>query len=113
MQNTLILILAFVILVVAMLAIPRWRLKRGIRQVIKIFRKHNALSIRNAREVYEMGFHGRGFLEVMVRGHDYQQYALRELLKAGVIQSTEDGRLYLSEDRLIESGLTKGISFPR
>jgi len=93
-----------------MIVIPRWRLKRAIRQVIRIFRKHNATDAKNAKTIDELGLRPRGFIQGMFRGRDYKPYALGGLMNTGVIQQTEDGRFYLSEEKLMESGLERRVS---
>jgi len=90
-----------------MFVIPGWRLGRAIRQVIQIFRKHNAISVKNARTDSELGLRPLGILERMFRLRDYKPYALTVMIKAGVVQQTEDGRLYLSEEKLSASTLSK------
>jgi hypothetical protein len=41
--------------------------------------------------------------QAIIRGQDYKMTALAVLKKAEVIQSTEDGKLYLSEEKLSNS----------
>jgi hypothetical protein len=92
--------------------ISRWRSKRAVRQVIAIFRQNSALDKKTAKTIDELGLKPRGFKEGMFRGRDFKPYALNALVKAGVLQSTEDGRLYLAEDTLTSSGL-EGRVYPR
>ena len=65
---------------VVLFIVSQWRLKRAIRQVIRIFREHNAISINNSKTIEELGMRSRGMLERMFRGRDYKQYALRALI---------------------------------
>ena len=90
--------------------VPRWRLRHAIRQVIQIFKEHNATDIKNAKTVDELGLRPRSMMEGMFRGRDYKPYALSALIRAEIIQTTEDGKLYLSEDKLIASGLERRVS---
>ncbi|MCJ7426464.1 MAG: hypothetical protein MUO17_04975 [Dehalococcoidales bacterium] len=92
--------------------IPRWRLKRAIRQVIAIFRQNSALDKKTAKTIDELGLKPRGFAERMFHGRDFKPYALNALVKAGIIKGTGDGRLYLAEDTLMASGL-EGRVHPR
>jgi hypothetical protein len=92
-------------LLLALFIIPRWRLRRAVRQVIAIFRNNNAIDKKTAKTVDELGLRPRGFVEGMFRGRDFKPYALTALLKADIIKSTEDGRLYLVEEKLMESGV--------
>ena len=61
----------------------------------------------------ELGLRPQGMMGGMFKGRDYNQYALSLLMKADIIQTTEDGKLYLSEDRLLASGIDSGASYPR
>jgi predicted deacetylase len=98
------------LLLVGLFVIPRWLLRRAARQVINIFREHNATNSKNARTIDELGLRPPGVLERMMRRRDYKPYALSVLMQAEIIQATEDGKLYLSEEKLAEFGLEKGVS---
>jgi hypothetical protein len=73
--------------------------------VIAIFRRNSALDKKTAKTIDELGLRPRGFVEGMFHGRDFKPHALDGLLKAGIIKSTEDGRLYLVEDKLMDSGI--------
>ncbi len=106
--NTIIItILIFVVLLAAIFVIPGWRLKRAMRQVVQIFRRHNATDAKNAKTDDELGLRPRPFLERMFSLRDYKPYALTVLIRAEVVKQTEDGKLYLSEDKLMDSKLRK------
>ena len=100
-------------MLLALLVIPRWLMRRAGRQVIEIFRKHNAIDSKTARTVDELGLRPPGMWERMMRRRDYKPHALNALMQGGVIQVTEDGRLYLSEEKLANFGLEKGTSVYR
>lgn len=113
-MNDVIAIALFVgVSLLALFIVPQWRLKRAIPKVIRIFREYYATGSKNAKTVDELGFKPQGTLQRMLKGRDYKQYALKALMKAEIIQATEDGRLYLSEDKLAASGLDKGTSYYR
>jgi len=112
-ETVIIAVLLFGLLILALFIIPRWRLKRAIRQVIQIFRNSSATDIKHAKTADELGLSPRGMIDGMFRGRDYKPYALNALRKAEIIQSTEDGKLYLSEDKLMESGLERGVQYRR
>ena len=107
MTNTLFIVLMLVIAGLGFFVVPRWLSRRAIFQVISIFREHNAIGIKNAKTSDELGFRQRSMLEGIFRRRDYKLDALTALIKAGVIQMTEDGRLYLSEEKLLSSKLYK------
>ena len=69
-------------------------------KVIEIFRQHNALGIRDAKTLQELGLERPNFSQRIVRGRDFKQYALQILIKRGIICMTEDGRLYMVENKL-------------
>jgi hypothetical protein len=91
-------------------AIPRWLMRRAARQVIKIFRAQNATENKNARTIDELGLRPPGMMERMMRRRDYKPQALNALVQVGVVKVTEDGKLYLSEEKLAEIGFEKGAS---
>ena len=113
MSTALLIVILLALLVVGMFVLPRWRMNRAISQVIWIFREHNAVSIKNAKRGEELGFRQPGMMEGILTRRDYKRYALMALIKAEIIQTTEDGRLYLSEERLISSRLYKPQSVSR
>jgi hypothetical protein len=114
MNNDVVLIIAAIVLMLlALIFIPQWRLKRAVRQVIRIFRESNAVGIGNAKSLDELGLRPKGMLEGMFRGRDYKQYALTSLMRAEIVIMTEDGDYYLAEDKLLQSGLEKSTSYYR
>jgi len=113
MENVIIIVLIVVLALLALFIIPQWRLRRATRQVIRIFMELNATSVKNAKTIDELGLRPRGRLEGLLRTRDYKPQALDGLWKAEIVQTTEDGRLYLSEDRLIGSGLDRGAPYYR
>ena len=106
-------ILIFVLLIGALFVIPHWRLKRAMRQVIQIFKNSSATDFKNAKTASELGLRPPTMREEMFRRRDYKPYALSTLIRAEIIQRTEDGKLYLAEDRLMASGIEGKISQPR
>ncbi|HUT97007.1 MAG TPA: hypothetical protein VMW60_02685 [Dehalococcoidales bacterium] len=104
-------VLILILLLLGLYVIPRWRLKRAIRQVIAVFRRNSALDKKTAKAIDELGLKPRGFTEGMFRGRDFKPHALNALVKAEIVKSTEDGRLYLAEDVLFASGL-EGRVYP-
>jgi len=107
-------ILFFIALLVIGIVTSRWRMKRAMRQVILIFREHAATSSRTAKVAGELGLGSQGgMMAGMFKGRDYKKYALDMLMRAEIIQVTEDGKLHLSEDKLLASGIDSGASYPR
>lgn len=112
MSNAVFIVLILLFMLLVLFIVPQWRLKRAIHQMIRIFREQNAIGIDNSKTIDELGMRSPGMLERMLRGRDYKQYALRALIKAEIIQTTEDGKLYLSEEKLFASGLGGNLSNP-
>jgi hypothetical protein len=97
-------------LFLAFFVIPRWLTRRAARQVIKIFRKQSATDGKTARTIDELGLRPPSMFQRMGRRRDYKPHALDALLRVGVVQATEDGKLYLSEAKLAELGFEKSAS---
>ena len=111
-MNDILIIVGMVILVlVALFIIPQWRLKRTIPKVIQTFREEGALDMKHAKTPDELGFKPRGMLQQIIYGRDYKKYALTYLMNAGIVLQTEDDKLYLSEQGLIESGIDSGTYY--
>src|SRR4030042_5056385 len=97
----------FVLIILAIFGItlfilPRFMLKRAMSQVIRVFRGHRSLSKENAKTVEELGLKPHGFMERFMKPRDYKPYALQILSRQGILCQTEDGRFYLSEEKLNE-----------
>jgi hypothetical protein len=72
---------------------------------VAIFEHNNALDVRSARTIDELGLKPPTCLEGMMRMRDFKPYALQILMKAEVVSQTDGGRLYLSQDRLAATNL--------
>lgn len=107
MNNIVLIVLVVVLMLVAMFIIPQWRLRRAISQVIQIFREQGAIDAKSARTVIDLGLKSRNMMEGMFKGRDYKKYALDALRRGEIIQEVDNGKMYLSEDRLFASNLAK------
>ena len=97
----LLLFLIFMILTLGgILFLYAFQSKRALFKVIGIFCQHEALGIRDAKTLRELGLESPDFFQKMVRPRDYKQYALQILMKQGTIVENADGRLYLVEETL-------------
>jgi hypothetical protein len=97
----LLLFLIFMILTLGgILFLYAFQSKRALFKVIGIFCQHEALGIRDAKTLRELGLESPDFFQKMVRPRDYKQYALQILIKRGMVSVTEDGKLFLVEDNL-------------
>ena len=77
--------------------------RRAVIQVISIFRKKKAIGKDNAKTIDELGLRPPGFKKRLISLRDYKPRALEALIHAKIVQVTEEGRLYLSEEKLIKT----------
>ncbi len=77
--------------------------RRAIFKVIEIFYQHNALGMKDAKTLHQLGLERPDFLQRITRRRDYKQNALQILIKRGIISENEDGRLYMVEEKLDEN----------
>jgi len=111
--NTLIVVLFFVVGVAAIIIMPRFLLRRAVREVVRIFRKQNATTPLTARTIEELKLQRKGFLQKMWGRRDYKPYALDALVRTGIVKTTEAKKLFLSEEELAISPLGKLVEPPR
>lgn len=76
--------------------------KRAVGEVIAIFQKHNAVGIQQAKTVSELGLTAPNLVDSFTRLRDYKPDALNTLMRMDIVQSTEEGKLYISEDKLAQ-----------
>jgi hypothetical protein len=100
MANAVAIFVLVVLTFLAIVIIPTTMTRRAINQVIKIFRRHNALDADHAKTIEELGLTPPTFQQRLFRTRDYKPRALESMKSSDVVQSTEDGRLYLSERAL-------------
>ena len=107
MNDVLFIILIVVVVIVAMLGIPYLMMRRAIGRVIKIFKDNYAIDARSAKTIDDLGLRPRTRLQGMFRARDYKPQALTFLMKSEIVLMNEDGKLYLSEDKIAASKLYK------
>lgn len=100
--TALFILVIIVIAILGLFVIPRFLLIRALKKVVKIFRDHNATNIKDAKAPEELGLKPRSFIDGMFRIRDYKPYALDLLRKGEIVKVTEDGKLYLLEDKVRE-----------
>ena len=76
--------------------------RRAALRVLETFREHKAIGIHQAKTIDELGLRPPGFIERFGRMRDYKQTALNLLVKAEAIRMTEDGKLYIPEEKFEE-----------
>jgi len=107
MSDVLFIILIVLLAALAFITIPPLLIRRAISSVIQIFRQHSATDVKSARTIDELGLGPRPMAKRIFRRRDYKPQALQILMRAEVVQMTEDDKLYLSEEKLASSGLHK------
>jgi len=93
-------VLLIIIFLVVIVVLPMMLNKRAVTQVIQIFRNHGALNPESAKTLQELKLTKPTFKDRMMRFRDYKPAAVESLIQVGVVQGTEDGRLYLLEEKL-------------
>jgi len=107
MNDVLILVLLAIGALLVILFVPMWRMKRNVPPVLRVFREHNATSAGNAKTLDELGLRLPRMLDGILSRRDYKRYALKGLIETGIIEMTEDGKFFLSEERLLDSRFYK------
>ena len=107
MSDALLILALIVFALLALFVLPRFLMRRAVFKVINIFQQHNATDAKRAKTIDELGLSPRTFTEGIFRGRDYKPHALRLLMKAEIVRLTQDGKVYLSEEKLVSLGLYK------
>ena len=102
-MNALIIIGILILLVGTALWLSRILMARAIRSLISSLREAGATTSANARTAEELNLRAKSTLRDFRVLRDYGPYALQILVRAGVVEVTEDGKLFLSEERLAMS----------
>lgn len=90
-----------------MIVVTTFLTKRAMGQVIRIMRYFGAIDPATAKTTTELGLNPPTLRDRLMRMRDYKPKALSFLANLKIINTTEDGRLYLSEDNLMSSDLVK------
>jgi hypothetical protein len=101
--NFLIIIGILVLLVCVALWLSRVFMAKAIRSLIVALREAGATSSASARTAEELNLRPKSTIRDFRVVRDYGPYAFQILVRAGVVEVTEDGRLFLLEERLAMS----------
>lgn len=101
----LLLILFMIMTILAKLAIPPMLIRRAVKPVIERFLNAGALNEGDAKSIDELGLGPRRLVERMVSLRDYKPKALEALISASVVLYTDEGKLYLSKEKLMATGM--------
>ncbi len=92
-------VLFTVLFFILLFTLPTFLSRRAARQVITLFREHQAVGEENAKTQAELGLNPLSFEKRLISFRDYKPRALKALISAQVVQTTEEGKLYLSEEK--------------
>jgi hypothetical protein len=95
-------VILFTLFWLGLFVIPRILLRRAFSQVISIFRRNHSLCTETPKTVDELGLAPKSLMDRMLKPRDYKPYALQVLIRAGVVRLTENGKVYLLEERAVE-----------
>lgn len=108
MNITFFTILAIVITLLALIVIPQFLIRSAVRQVIRNFRKYDAVSRDKAKTLDELGYGSPDLLQrLLTIKRDYNVPAVSVLMRMGIVQMTDDKKVFLSEEDLFASKLYK------
>lgn len=93
-------VILIILFLVVIVVLPMLLNKRAVIQVIQIFRNHGALDPESAKTLQELRLTKPTLKDRMLRFRDYKPAAVESLIQVGVVQGTEDGRVFLLEERL-------------
>lgn len=89
-------ILFFVCVVGLIFVLSLFMQRRAVNYVVGKFREKNALKAENGIEHDELGIKHQ---HALIKKRDYRPQALQLLMQMNVVKSTDEGRLYFSEDK--------------
>lgn len=107
MLPTILLLLIILLLLVVAYFYSKYRMNKAIKEVIRIFRKKNALDNDGAKTKEELGLMPPGILMRLMRQRDYKPYALQLMIGAEIIQVNAENKYFMSEAKLAASALQK------
>jgi hypothetical protein len=103
-RSIILIVLIVLLFLTVSFTISRYLLTRAMRNVVQIFREHQAVDDTSARTKAELGLESGGISSFL----DYKPTAFRVLLRSGIIQISRDAkRFFLSEQLLSQTNLVK------
>jgi hypothetical protein len=103
MNDVLFIVLMVLLFIVVIIVVPQWMLTRNVPKVIRIFRRQNAVGEKNAKTIEELGLLPKSMFQRMFNRRDYKPQALQFLLRTTVVEMTEEGKVYLNEETLMQT----------
>lgn len=103
MQGILFIALLVILFILSVLFLPYWLIMRAVPKVIRAFRQKNAVGENNAMTIEELELRPKSIFRRMFTRRDYSQNALQFLIRADVVDITEEGKFFLNEEKLMFS----------
>ncbi len=100
MNTAIFIVVLVVIFILGAFVIPQFFIRRAILSIMRTFEQQNAIGVKGAKTMEELGLAPKPMLQRILKRRDYKPQALQVLMRGDVIQTTEDGKLYLSEESL-------------
>jgi hypothetical protein len=102
-QGILFIVLIVILFILSVLFLPYWLTIRTVPRVIRQFRQKNAVGENNAMTIDELELKPKSIFRRMFTRRDYSQNALQFLIRADVVDITEEGKFFLNEEKLMFS----------
>jgi hypothetical protein len=101
-------ILLMIILIVSAFLGTNILMKRATRHIIRALRYYEAFSAASAIPPEDAGIKQKSFFQLGLL-RDYKPTAFQFLVKNNIVRLSEDGKLYLSEETVTQSGIEAKI----
>jgi hypothetical protein len=105
MRDVLIVVFMIVLCLGSVFVITTFLTKRAMHKVIRILKINGAVDEQGAKTIVELRLNPPALRDRLMRMRDYKPKALELLLSMNIVQYSEDGRVYLSEEKLLASPL--------
>ncbi len=102
-SGILFIILIVILFVMSVIFIPYWLTMHAVPKVIKAFRHKNAVGEKSAMTIEELELKPKSIFRRLYTRRDYSQNALQFLIRADVVDITEEGKFFLNEEKLMFS----------
>jgi hypothetical protein len=103
--SPIIVLIALILLLLALsFLLSRFMMQRAIYDVIRRFKKANAMTSENAQFAEDLGIKRQGLFSMKLM-RDYKPMALQTLMRAEVVKTTDEGKLFLHEETLMQTNL--------
>ena len=81
--------------------------KRAMHKVLRILKRTGTTDPEGAKSIVDLGLNPPSLGERIMRTRDYKPKALEFLINLNIVLYNEEGKIYLSEEKLLSSALIK------